>query len=306
MNVYAAPMDHLKKFFSGRTILSRLVIVNIAVFLAINILSLIFWLFQINGLPGIENGHSIVPWLAVPAYLPDLAIKPWTLITYMFTQENFFHLFFNMVVLYFGGQLLNEFAGSRKTLTVYITGGLAGAAFYIIAYNIFPVFRDSISYSLALGSSAAVLAILVAAASIRPDHQIVLFIFGNFKLKYIAIILVVMDVLSIQKGNAGGHIAHLGGALWGWLFVMISQLYNTGRPAIFRNATFFRRRMKVSHKSKQNRTASSRPITDEEYNSERVERQRKIDRILDKISKSGYETLTKEEKDMLFNAGRKE
>ena len=189
---YSSPLQGFGKFITGRSVLARLMVINIAVFLLINLVSLGMWLFRMSTAEGHQN--ILVNWMAVPASLPMLMIKPWTLFTYMFTQENFFHLFFNMIVLYFGGQLFVQFLGSRRMLFTYIAGGLMGAAFYIAAYNIFTVFHDAVQDSLALGSSAAVLAILVAAATYYPNHSVMLFLLSIPNLFWLINILPVNDL----------------------------------------------------------------------------------------------------------------
>jgi membrane associated rhomboid family serine protease len=308
MDYYQSPFGTLKNFISSRSSLSLLIMINVAVFLLINLAHLFYWLYTLpTGLSYVEGASRITYWLAVPSSLPALATRPWTLLTYMFVQENFFHIFFNMIVLYFGGRIFTEFLSSRKLVTTYITGGLAGAVFFIAAYNIFPVFRSDVAISVALGASASVLAILIAAATYRPNYPVMLLLIGRIKLKYLAIILVVIDILSISKGNPGGHIAHLGGALWGFVSIIA---FNKGFEVLgprwkYRIGNFFDifKRHKYTHYTE---VKHEKPLTDEEYNAQRAEKQKKIDEILEKISRSGYDSLTKEEKEFLFKASNKD
>lgn len=290
-------------FFKRKTILSQLILINIAVFILINFANLFFWLFRVQP----NNALGISPltyWLSVPSNLHLLIQRPWSIFTYMFLHENFFHIFFNMLVLYFSGKIFLEYLSGKQLLNTYIIGGITGAVFYIVSFNIFPIFEASVNYSVALGASASVLAILVAIATYIPDYSVILVLFGRIKLKHLAIILVVIDILSISRGNPGGHIAHLGGALWGYLSIVLLQ---NGYNNLFNlNNLHFTKFLNIFTKKKSNFSNNNqRPISDEEYNRRKVKNQKKIDKILDKISKSGYQSLTKEEKELLFKASNK-
>lgn len=303
------PLDDARQFFSRKSLLNKLIVINLAVFVIVNIINLFLWLFKIDSNVDGQAGTSmIVNFLAVPADLESLLLRPWTIFTYMILQENFLHLFFNMMVLYFGGRIFLEYLDERKLLNTYVLGGLVGAAFYIAAFNIFPVFSDDLQYSVALGSSASVLAILIAAATYVPEYSVVLLFFGRVKLKYLALVIILIDLLSIQKGNAGGHIAHLGGAFWGYLF--ISQMKDGRNLALNFRWLKFRKKFKVYNSSKNTKksdpmAAKGRPMSDEDYNAMKNQHQQKIDRILEKISKSGYSSLSKEEKELLFSSSNK-
>ena len=295
-----SPFDGIRKFFTGRTVLSRLIIANLAVFVGLGLVRLVFYLYNLDYY--YDAGHHISRvshWLAVPSGLLPLAERPWTVLTYMFLHEDFWHLFLNMLMLYFGGLIFTEYLGGRKLLLVYLLGGVSGAVFYIAAFNLFPVFEPVVAGSLALGASASVLAIIVAIATYVPDYTVHLFLFGKIKFKWVAVVFVVLDVLSIQKGNAGGHIAHLGGAFFGFVYILslkkgliVNQL---GQPfgRLFRKKP----KMKASY--------SRRPVTDDEYSYQKVTHQKRIDDILDKIKRSGYESLSKEEKEYLFRDSKK-
>lgn len=305
MYAYQNPLDDLKRFFSRKSLLATLIYINLGVFLLVNVSKVIFWLFQVANPDALDGEVSWVTWyFAVPASLSELAVRPWTLITYMFLHENFLHLLFNMIVLYFGGRIFLEYLDNRKLLSVYILGGLAGAFFYIGAFNFFPVFESSIGQSIALGASASVLAILIAVATYVPEYSIVLFLFGRLKLKYLALITILVDVLSIPWGNAGGHIAHLGGAFWGFLYIY--ALKKGSDLTVNFNWFNFKRRKKFSRASGRSETNyRGRPLSDDEYNAQRREHQEKIDQILDKIARSGYGSLSSEEKALLFRSSNK-
>ncbi|MFA5781344.1 MAG: rhomboid family intramembrane serine protease [Bacteroidales bacterium] len=299
-------LDNIKNFFYSRSILSRLILVNIIIFILANLVSLYYYLFKIPpdvSICGIAVS-KFTYWFAVPSHTLFLLQKPWTIFTYMFLQENFFHLLFNMIMLYFGGILFLQFLGSKKLISTYIIGGLAGATVYILAFNFFPVFNEISRCSVALGASASVLAVLVAIAVYVPEFSVRLFLFGSIKLKYIVLILVLIDILSIEKENPGGHIAHLGGALWGFTYILLMKknrdIYSIFNPFgnFFKNLFKPKPKLKVEYKKE-------RPLTDDEYNKAKAEKQKKIDAILDKISKNGYANLSKEEKEFLFSANNK-
>lgn len=288
-------LDRIRFFFQRKSILPRLILVNIFIFVIAYFTGLISWLFQIEPINGLS---FMADWLAVPSLPAKLIVKPWTVFTYMFFHEGFFHLFFNMWVLYFGGTIFLQYLNERQMLLVYITGGLAGAAFYILAYNIFPVFLSANPVAIAMGASASVLAILVAIATYVPDYTVQLLFIGQLKLRYLAIILVLIDIFSIQGGNPGGHIAHLGGAFWGFIFaILMKNGVDLTQPM---NMLGFRRKMKATYKNPKVRSNTNRPLSDEEYNKRRATEQEVIDVILDKIAKSGYDSLNSKEKEILF------
>jgi membrane associated rhomboid family serine protease len=286
-----------KKVFTDNNAVKVFIASNVVVFFAINLVLLAFFLMGIS-----EATIDLTRFLAVPSSIQVFLTRPWTIITYMFLHLGFFHLFFNMLILYFGGRIFTEYMGDKNLISTYFIGGIVGAIFYIAAFNLFPVFENLRFGSIALGASASVIAILVGAATYVPNYTMNLLLIGPVRLKYIVVILLIVDLFSIKEGNAGGHIAHLGGAFYGYIFV--SQ-YKQGRNiALWFNkiadfiATVFKpkSKLKVAYKSKRR--------TDEEYNIIKAESQKRIDFILDKISKSGYDSLTKEEKEFLFNASK--
>ena len=295
-----SPLQNIKTFFLSRNMLSRLILINIIVFILANISGLFLTLYKI------PHTHTLfMDWFAVPSNPTTLLHKPWTIFTYMFLQENFMHILFNMIMLYFGGTLFLQFLGSKKLLSTYIFGGIAGALLYILAFNYFPLFSDEVKIAVALGASASVLAILVAISVYAPNYSVMLFIFGKIKLKYIAIVFVLIDILSIEKENPGGHIAHLGGALWGFTYIMLLKKNKNSLKIFDSIGSFFKNIFKKKSKLKVEYNKQERPLSDDDYNKIKVEKQKKIDAILDKISKSGYDTLSKEEKKFLFSASNK-
>ncbi|MCD4665907.1 MAG: rhomboid family intramembrane serine protease [Bacteroidales bacterium] len=292
------PFENLKSFFKSKNVLVRLIIINIAVWLGIMFLDVLFDLFNANF---IEN---VISWLAVPAYLGKLLFQPWTLITYMFLHYDFWHILFNMLWLYWFGRIFLEYLNERQLFTTYILGGLAGAIFYILTFNIFPKFQDAYINSVALGASASVMAIVVAISYYVPNYRINLLFFGPVKIFYIAVISIVMDIIMIRSANSGGHLAHLGGAIWGFYYIyLLKKGIDISR--YFDGFSFnkiiasFKKPKKTKFK---NVYTNTRPKRDEDYNFEKTKNQESIDKILDKISKSGYESLSKEEKELLFKA----
>lgn len=285
-------IDSVKAFFNQKSALSRLMLINISIWLICLFISVFTWLFNISDI------SFVTKLFAVPADISSLAEKPWSIFTYMFLQEEFWHLFFNMLMLYYGGQIFLQFFSQKQLLLTYIFGGLVGALFFILAFNAFPVFEDTKTYAFALGSSASVLSILIAAATYQPEYRLNLFLLGQVKMKWIAIIFVVIDLLSIPKGNSGGHIAHLGGALWGFLYAYLLK-------KDFDFYLIFKRKARIKVKTRNAHNYHQRPKTDEQYNAERAQEQEETDKILEKIAKNGYSSLSEKEKEFLFRQSKK-
>lgn len=293
-----SPLDGIKRFFTGKSMLSILIIINIAVFLAIGLFNTYCFLFRINPYQFGDEGPTIIGyWLAIPSNLSLLVNRPWTFLTNMFLQEQFWHLFPNMLMLYLGGMIFKEYLGSRKLFVVYILGGLAGALCFIASFNYFPGLVDKASISIAMGASASVLAIIVAIATYIPNYNIRLFFIGQVKFKWIAISYVIIDLISMPV-NSGGHLAHLGGAFFGFVYILALKrgLILTQFWAPFKKL--------FKPKPKMKATYSKKPMTDDEFNYQRKVNQQRIDEILDKIKKSGYESLSKEDKELLFKASK--
>ncbi|MBC8320657.1 MAG: rhomboid family intramembrane serine protease [Bacteroidetes bacterium] len=292
----------LKKIFFSHNVLSRLILINTIIYLIVNLIGLFALLLNLTDSNILSPLAKV---LALPADLSVLSSKPWTIFTYMFLQEGFFHLLFNMVMLYFGGMIFQEYLSQVKLFWTYIFGGVSGALFFILSFNLFPVFTSISSYAIAMGASASVLAIIIAIATYVPDYTVHLFLFGKFKLKYLAIAFIAIDLLSIQTDNPGGHIAHLGGAFWGFIYAFSLRKGND----IYKIFYMFQL-PKFTWKKKEtkfttSRPKSGRPLSDDEYNNRRSATQEEIDHILDKISKSGYSSLSSKEKELLFKTSNK-
>lgn len=293
--------EEIKNSFKRGGVLIQLIYINLAVFLVIKLLFVILFLGNIQNL-----NQAVVNILAVPASIKELLFKPWTLITYMFLHLDFLHILFNLLWLYWFGQIFLRYLTPRQLLANYFLGGLAGAFLYILVFNLLPVFQPSVPVSQALGASAAVMAIAIAISVYAPEYTINLLFIGPVKLKWLAVVFVITDILQIASSNAGGHIAHLGGALFGYLYVTqlrkgkdITTGFNRTMDSVA-SAFKSRKKMRVTY-----RNTSATKEDDWEYNKRKATEQEEIDQILDKIAKSGYESLTKREKEILFKASNK-
>ena len=296
-------INDLKNTFNRPgNMLPQLIIINVAVFVLLGIL-MVFSSF--SGVPVFDWVYNQ---LAIPAEFSQFILKPWTIITYAFVHSmgDIFHILFNMLFLYWFGRLIIEYVGSNKLLGLYIWGALTGGIIYLLAYNFMPGFRD-ISLVRMVGASAAVYAVMVGAATLLPDYRFFLLFIGPVKIKYIALFSVFLSFIGTAGSNFGGNIAHLGGALIGYVVVIqLKQGNDWTRPIVsvvegIKGLFRPRPKIKVSHSSGNSRPSSSGNST---TGTGKVD-QHEIDRILDKISEKGYESLTKEEKEKLFNASRK-
>lgn len=270
--------------------LNLLIGINIIVYLLINIPATVETLFFNSSVLALFTDE----YLLLPAYLPKLLTHFWTPFTYMFMHAGIFHILFNMLWFYWFGQIFEEYLGKKRTLGLYIMGGLAGAFLFVLCYNTVPLYTQihAAVGSTLVGASASVMAIIVATATLLPDYTIPLILIGPVKLKWLALFFVIIDFLGITGLNAGGELSHLGGALIG--FIYIKQLQN-GNDMVGRMAAVFKPKPTMKIVSKNN----SRSSND-------LPRQEEIDFILDKISKSGYDSLTRQEKEILFRASNNE
>lgn len=279
--------------------LQKLIVINIVVFVVLGITHQFNLLMQSS----FDIYNYTQKWITVPSSLTSLLFRPWSIITYSFYHEDILHILFNMLWLYWMGKIFTEYLGSKKLFGVYFLGAIAGAFLYILFFNIFPLFEHAVASSYALGASASVLAITIAVATLLPDYTIFLLLIGPVKMKYIAAFTVLLDLLSMAGGNAGGHIAHLGGALFGFIYIKQLKKGNdlsawiTKITDSFQNIFSSKPKMRVAYKKKKS-------ASDEEFMARKKSNQEIIDQILDKISQSGYSSLTKEEKELLFRASK--
>ncbi|UKJ08300.1 rhomboid family protein [Solitalea lacus] len=291
-------VEELKQvLFRPRRKLHQFIAVNVFVFFVIKLVFVFETLFKLPS----NFSTKIIEYLSIPASFDILIKQPWSVFTYMFLHKDFFHLLFNMLGLYWFGQLLEEYLGGKKFSLIYIFGGLVGGLLFIAVYNLFPVFENVVAQSRTVGASAGVLAIAVATATLLPDHQFMLLFLGLVKIKYLVLFFVLIDLINITGDNAGGHIAHLGGAIIG--FVYIKQL-RKGRDVSSPFQSFFRFFTKLFKRKPKLKVTYRNPANDKKNVKKQLDKQEIIDRILDKISKYGYEGLTKEEKDILFRASQ--
>lgn len=289
--------DDIRNTFRHGSSLTRLIYINIAVFILIILSDVIGFLISNPQLSG-----KVVDLLAVPSSLRALMLRPWTIFTYMFVHKGIWHILFNMLWLYWFGIIFLEYLDQRKLVAVYLLGGISGAAVYILSFNVFPVFTGIVADSVAIGASAAVMAIVIAIAAYVPDYTVHLFLFGRIKIKYMALAIFVLTSVMDFSVNSGGKLAHMGGALFGYLYSFNLKRGKDLGKRLNRVIDFFvtlfkpRRNLKVTHK---------KPVTEYEYNKMKAEHQARVNSILEKISKGGYDSLTREEKETLFRESQK-
>lgn len=297
----ATTIETALKRFASATMLMKIVVINIAVFLVLNIISIVM-IFA-----GEESGRFIVEqWVAMPGNFGRLARHAWTPLSYMFSQIEPLHLIFNMLWLYWFGIVFQLLSTPKRMIGLYLLGGLGGAALYLLAVNTIPYFAGH--GGLLIGSSASVIAIVTATAIMAPDYRMNLLFLGAVSLKWIAIVTIGIDLLSVTGSNAGGHIAHLGGAAVGAIFALglkrghdITAPLNSLIDAI---VNLFRRRPKVRPARFRASAAPSAPRPKAPSAASAAD-QAELDKILDKIKKSGYSSLTADERARLFDVSRR-
>lgn len=299
-------IEDLKRTFKSRgNALSQIIIINVGIWVFVKIVESILKLSSLNTTTFLTRFEEFIGWLALPAALETLIIRPWTLVSYMFLHEGFWHILFNMLWLYWFGKILREYLGNRRFVSTYLLGGLAGGALYLLIYNLVEftgiVIMGVSIKSILLGASASVMAVVFATATQLPNHTIGLMFIGPVKLRYVALFALIFTTFIGFADNVGGNLAHIGGALYGYVYIRNLQRgkdYGSWLNRLLDQISrLFRKpkKIKVVHKRK-------RPARDDyAYNANKVKEQQRTDAILDKISKSGYESLSKEEKDFLFN-----
>jgi membrane associated rhomboid family serine protease len=299
----ATILDDIKRSYHSGNMVTRLIFFNVGVFVLLSFIRVFGFFYQSNFL------GATIPWIAGSSNWETMLFRPWTIVSYMFVHEGLLHLFFNMIMLWFSGRLFGDILGDRRLVAVYFYGGIAGFLLYFTSYNVFPVFSGA--ESTIIGASASVIAILVAIATYNPDMEVRLILIGNVKLKFIAIFFVALDVLFLDGGNTGGRLAHLGGALLGFSYARSLSKGNDWSNGFYSFVNFFRDlvkpkpKMKVASSKARSGGAGANSRSQTKKNKEEVSQQKKIDEILDKISQSGYDSLTKAEKEFLFNASKK-
>lgn len=293
--------DEIKYQFKHGGAYIRLLFVNIGVFLIIHLFDI---LGQLTKAPifAVLNEQLFV----LPGTFSGVLMRPWTLFTYMFAHFGFMHILGNMLFLYFGGKLFQQLLGERKLFYTYIIGGLTGALFQLLANQFIPYFK--VDQSALVGASASVMAVIVAVGSYRPNLEVRLFGILPVKLMYIVLFFVISDFLNLTSNDQVGHMAHLGGALIGFLSIrnitspsnFMNKIEIWGNELLLKISKLFQPKPKFKVHKNTNYQSQSRPKSDEEFLADKKMEQEKIDTILDKISKRGYDALTKEEKQFLF------
>lgn len=295
-------LDEFKSAFQRQNnALAQLIIINVVIFVVVGLITVVL---TISGAPSVAE--LIHNQFEIPAVFSEFLQRSWTIITYAFMHGGFFHILMNMLWFYWFGKLFVEYLGSDKLVAVYVLGALFGGLLYLLAYNTIPFFIDQTKdhHIVMVGASAAVNAIIVAAATLLPNYTFYLIIIGPVKIKYIAAIAVLLSVFGTIEGNAGGNLAHLGGALIGFVYIKQLQVginwggWITVTLTWFKNLFKSKPNVKVTYRSEGPTAKKTTPASGKASQTE-------IDAILDKISDRGYESLTKEEKEKLFNASKK-
>ncbi len=291
--------QEIENSFRSGDALTRIILINVGVFVLYYLIKIVGQLFTV------DLAYHFINWTALPSNLIKFATRPWTIISYMFLHQGFMHILFNMLILFFTGRIFLEYLGGRRLLSTYLLGGIAGGLLYILFYNIFPAFKEVLDGSNNRGASAAVMAVMIGAATYAPRLPVKLFFVLNIEFRWVAILILLMDLINLGEGNnMGGHLAHMGGALLGYISVAqlkkgndITDGFSSLMDSI---VNWFKPNPKMHKVYTRKRTGSNEEV----YHADKKNRQAKMDEILDKISRSGYESLSKEEKEYLFKIGR--
>lgn len=297
--------DELIAKFRAADIVRKYIYANVLVYIILVLIGVFSVLLNCPLLASTVNS-----WFELPASWVSLAQRPWTIFTYMFVHGGVMHILWNMFALYVFGRIFLDFFSVRHFVGVYVLGGVFGALFFVVAYNLFPYFAGVVGTAHLVGASAAVIAIVVATAMRSPEYRINLLLIGSVKLSTFAIVTVLLSVLLLSGDNAGGNFAHLGGAFAGYLFAFllgkgtdITDVVN--RPFDWVKIFFSGKAFKHRKKGKFTYNAGAKRSSDYEYNARKKADEAVIDAILEKIKKGGYASLSEEEKRRLFDASSK-
>lgn len=271
------------EFYKGNSAIRQIIMINLAAFIFTVFVGVIA---RLSGFPP----EDLLEYFYIPSNIGKLIIRPWTILTNIFFHAGFWHLLGNMILLYFIGRILEDFMDFKKIWKIFLYGGISGALLFVISYNIFPVFNEVVGYKKLLGASGGVTAILVATGTYLPRYQIRPFGLFNVELRWVALFFVFRDLYMFPvSDNTGGLFAHMGGAIFGLVYVLNLQGRIT-RPNLNQKPFFWGR---------QRDERSRGPIITEK---KPKPNQEEVDAILDKISQSGYDSLSKHEKEILFKA----
>ena len=272
--------DKISREFKLSSNLNKIIYLNIIFFVIIKVCSSIFFLFEINT-------NEFFNKLYLPAEINLIKLQPWSIFSFMFIHLNFVHLIFNMLWLYFIGNIFLQWLDDKQLIFIYLLGGISGGLFFVLCYNYIPLLQKNIENTLALGASASIFAIMMSITIYKPDHKIQIPFIQKIKLKNITIFLTIYYIVSLSGGNTGGYLAHIGGGIFS--FIYMKQL-DTSKifKSIFKNSSKFNEK-----------------DSDYIYNQKQNKKNKEIDIILEKISKSGYKSLNKKEKEILFKSSKK-
>ena len=289
-------IQEIKFQLRSGTMTNRLIIVNVSVFLLILLVKKSFLLYNIDPRTSDEWIHHL---LDLNSSLPAFIRAPWGLFTSIFTHEQFGHLLFNMLFLYFSGRFFEQYFSRKKLWLTYLFGGICGGILELLANNLFPALQGT--NVVILGASGSIMAIFTALAFYQPNLQVQLFGIFPIRIYFLALFFLFKDLINIGTDDQIAHFAHLGGALFGLLSI---QKMHSSKNILTRLEEFFNRIKRLLTAKKQPKNTRTRFKTDEEFNVEKRQKQERMDEILDKISQSGYDSLTKAEKDFLFNQSK--
>ena len=272
--------DKISSEFKLSSNLNKIIYLNIIFFVIIKVCSSIFFLFEINT-------NEFFNKLYLPAEINLIKLQPWSIFSFMFIHLNFVHLIFNMLLLYFIGNIFLQWLDDKQLIFIYLLGGISGGLFFVLCYNYIPLLQKNIENTLALGASASIFAIMMAITIYKPDHKIQIPFIQKIKLKNITIFLTIYYIVSLSGGNTGGYLAHIGGGIFSFIYMKkldTSKIFKS----IFKNSSKFNEK-----------------DSDYIYNQKQNKKNKEIDIILEKISKSGYKSLNKKEKEILFKSSKK-
>ncbi len=286
--------QRLRVMWDKQRALSVLLLINLVVFACVRLAGLVMWLFNLGSVDICVNEY-----LALPASWSVFASHLWTAMTYMFLSNNIWQLIFNVWLVVYGSRLLSGILDERHLVAIYVLGGLVGAVFFIAAYKFFPVLESRATTDIVQGATAAAMAILAAAATAKPDHNVSLFFIGSINIKWILGVVVAIDLLSFTTSVPGECINHAGGIFLGFVYALIMKKgdihwANKGNEKEY-----------TPYEEVNTDKGRRQPISDDEFNRRRAQEERDIDAILDKLSKYGYSSLTEDEKHFLFEQSKK-
>ena len=272
--------DKISSEFKLSSNLNKIIYLNIIFFVIIKVCSSIFFLFEINT-------NEFFNKLYLPAEINLIKLQPWSIFSFMFIHLNFVHLIFNMLWLYFIGNIFLQWLDDKQLIFIYLLGGISGGLFFVLCYNYIPILQKNIENTLALGASASIFAIMMAITIYKPNHKIQIPFIQKIKLKNITIFLTIYYIVSLSGGNTGGYLAHIGGGIFSFIYMKkldTSKIFKS----IFKNSSKFNEK-----------------DSDYIYNQKQNKKNKEIDIILEKISKSGYNSLSNKEKEILFKSSKK-